>query len=101
MPYGNPFDAEYGGGAPLNGTLVALPPGLENRSVDGSPFLAELHTADDDPFGMLDIYRVGVGGVIIVGAVFACGIVAAILFFNVFKIDFCFLLLPIYPKPKP
>ena len=64
---------------PRNGTLVALPPGWENRSAD-SPFLAEWYnTSGGEAAAMLDIYRVGVGGVIIVGAVFACGIVAAIL----------------------
>lgn len=79
VQHSNPFDAEYGGDSPLNGTLVALPPGWENRSAD-SPFLAEWHnTPGSEAAAMLDIYRMGLGGVIIVGAVFACGIVVAIL----------------------
>lgn len=77
--YYTPFDAERGDDPSLNGTLVALPPGWENRSTDGSPFLAEWHTAGGEAVEMLDIYHVGVGGVIIVGAVFACGIATAIL----------------------
>ncbi len=77
--YYTPFDAERGDDPSLNGTLVALPPGWENRSTDGSSFLAERHTTGDEAAEMLDIYHVGVGGVIIVGAVFACGVLVALL----------------------
>ena len=81
--YYNPFDAEYGddpspNGTMLitrNGTLVALPTGWENST----PWLARDAMAGGEAAAMLDIYHVGVGGVIIVGAVFACGIVTATL----------------------
>jgi len=82
MLYRNPFDAEYGDDLPpngtalitRNGTLVA-PPGWDNSTL----WLARDAMAGGEAAAMLDIYRMGLGGVIIVGAVFACGIVVAIL----------------------
>ena len=81
----NPFDAEYGDDPAPNGTMLILrngtlfsnPPGWENRSTD-FPFLAEWHSAGDEAAAMLDIYTAGVGGVIIVGAVFSIGLIAAL-----------------------
>jgi len=66
MTFYNPYDAEYGDDRAPNGTLASGPPGVVgvNETARGSQ--------------SLDIYYAGVGGVMLVGAIFACGLVLAL-----------------------
>ena len=72
----NPYDAEYGddpapnGTMPLfrNGTLTSEPPGVVG---------VDEMVRESQP---LDIYDASVAGVMLVGAVFACGLVLALMY---------------------
>ena len=77
--YYNPFDEEYGDDPPPNATMLQNGThGWENWSNVDSPWPARDTMAGSEAVGMLDLYRASVGGVIIVGAVFSIGIIAAL-----------------------